>query len=144
MRITWSAELETGIRAIDRQHEELIGMLNELDDAHRAGHSHDLLNGVLQRLDSYIAFHFSTEETLLSGQPGSERHAGEHRLQHRTFIEQVAALRQSAGHDGRQAMRELVAYLNGWLYEHILKTDRQLGALLNGRAAALREQRRPA
>lgn len=144
MRITWSTELETGIRAIDRQHEELIGMLNELDDAHLAGHSPHLLDDVLQRLAGYIAFHFSTEEALLTTLPESDAHAGEHLLQHRCFIEQIAALRQTAGRDGRQAMSELLAYLNGWLYEHILKTDRQLGALLNGRAAVLREQRRPA
>lgn len=144
MRITWSVELETGIRSIDLQHEELIEMINELDDAHLAGQSQHLLDDVLQRLGSYIAFHFSTEEALLNNLPGADGHAEEHRKQHRIFIEQVAALRQTAGHDARQAMNELVAYLNDWLYEHILKTDRQLGALLNGRTAILREQRRPA
>jgi hemerythrin len=32
-------------------------------------------------------------------------------------------------------MSELVSFLNSWLYEHILKTDRKLGALLNGQLA---------
>ena len=47
MRIRWSSDLETGVRAIDRQHEELIGMLNELDAAHADGCAQAVLDDVL-------------------------------------------------------------------------------------------------
>jgi hemerythrin len=144
MRFVWSAELETGVRSIDLQHEELIGMLNELQDAHAAGSAQTVLHDVLRRLDAYIVFHFATEEALMADLPAHEAHADTHLQQHRLFIEQVSALRQQALSDGPQAMGQLVDYLTGWLYDHILKTDRKLAALLNARAAQQQDSERGA
>ncbi len=138
MRIVWSSELETGIRSIDLQHEELIGMINELDGAHLADTNQGLLKDVLQRLGSYVAFHFGTEEALMAGLPQAEEHAGEHLQQHRFFVEQLAVMRARAEGEADGATSQLVDFLNGWLYDHILKTDRQLGALLNGQLAQSR------
>lgn len=132
MRIVWSSKLETGIRSIDLQHEELIGMINELDEAHLAGDNQGLLNNVLQRLGSYVTFHFRTEEALMASLPQAEKYASEHLHQHRLFVEQLAAMRARAERESDGATSQLVDFLNGWLYDHILKTDRQLGALLNG------------
>ena len=61
--------------------------------------------------------------------------SSEHLQQHRLFIEQVGKLRAKAEHERDETMSELVSFLNSWLYQHILKTDRTLGALLNGQLA---------
>jgi hemerythrin len=135
MRITWSTNLETGIRSIDLQHQELIGMLNELDAAHTAGGDQALLADVLQRLDAYVAFHFGTEESLMASLPRTEQHTEEHLRQHYAFIEQLHQMRALAKQENPQVMLALIDYLNAWLYEHILKTDRSLGALLNSQTA---------
>ena len=142
MRFVWSAELETGVRAIDLQHEELVGMLNELQDAHAAGSAQAVLNDVLRRLDAYITFHFATEESLMADLPPQVAHAEAHLQQHRLFIEQVTQLRQQALNAGPETMGQLLDYLTGWLYEHILKTDRKLAALLNARVAQSKESAR--
>lgn len=136
MRIRWSSDLETGVRAIDRQHEELIGMLNELDAAHAGGCPQSVLDDVLQRLGTYVIFHFGTEEALMAGLPHNEEHARQHRHEHAGFIEKLAGLRAQGANDGRQTMEALIDYLNEWLYQHILKSDRELAALLNRKQAA--------
>ncbi len=136
MRIRWSSDLETGVRAIDRQHEELIGMLNELDAAHAGGCPQSVLDDVLQRLGTYVIFHFGTEEALMAGLPHNEEHARQHRHEHAGFIEKLAGLRAQGADDGRQTMEALIDYLNEWLYQHILKSDRELAALLNRKQAA--------
>lgn len=136
MRIRWSSDLETGVRAIDRQHEELIGMLNELDAAHTGGCPQSVLDDVLQRLGTYVIFHFGTEEALMAGLPHNEEHARQHRHEHAGFIEKLAGLRAQGADDGRQTMEALIDYLNEWLYQHILKSDRELAALLNRKQAA--------
>ncbi len=136
MRIRWSSDLETGVRAIDRQHEELIGMLNELDAAHAGGCPQSVLDDVLQRLGTYVIFHFGTEEALMAGLPHNEEHARQHRHEHAGFIEKLAGLRAQAADNGRQTMEALIDYLNEWLYQHILKSDRELAALLNRKQAA--------
>ena len=82
MRITWNTKLETGIRSIDLQHEELIGMLNELNTAYISGGDQSVLEDVLQRLGSYVTFHFATEESLMASLR-EEQHTEEHRRQHK-------------------------------------------------------------
>ena len=136
MRIRWSSDLETGVRAIDRQHEELIGMLNELDAAHAGGCPQSVLDDVLQRLGTYVIFHSGTEEALMAGLPHNEEHARQHRHEHAGFIEKLAGLRAQGADNGRQTMEALIDYLNEWLYQHILKSDRELAALLNRKQAA--------
>ena len=136
MRIRWSSDLETGVRAIDRQHEELIGMLNELDAAHAGGCPQSVLDDVLQRLGTYVIFHFGTEEALMAVLPHNEEHARQHRHEHAGFIEKLAGLRAQGADNGRQTMETLIDYLNEWLYQHILKSDRELAALLNRKQAA--------
>lgn len=138
MRIRWSSDLETGIRAIDLQHEELIGMLNELDVAYSGGCELAVLESVLQRLGAYAEFHFGTEESLMAMLPESDPHAEEHLRQHSGFIEQLSRIRAESSQDAPQTMGSLIDFLNEWLYEHILKNDRHLGALLSQKLAKSR------
>lgn len=142
MRIKWSSELETGIRVIDLQHEELIGMLNELDAAHSTACNQVMLDDILQRLGAYVLFHFGTEESLMANSPVTAQHADEHLRQHGHFIEKLNLLLGQAEQDAPRTMGMLIDFLSEWLYEHILKTDRKLAALLTSQAAKLREQRR--
>ena len=110
-------------------------MFNELDAAYIAGGDQSILDDVMQRLGSYVVFHFGTEESLMTSLPRTEGHAEEHLRQHKNFIEQLAQMRVQAKQDGASTMLGLIDFLNEWLYEHILKTDRCLGILLNTQAA---------
>lgn len=131
-RIVWNSSLETGIRAIDLQHEELIGMLNELADAvdHQQGDS--VSQDILRRLDAYILFHFATEENLMRGLPTAptQAHVAQHTEQHQAFIARIAALKAAAGQAPDADSEALLHYLRNWLLQHIMKTDRALAALL--------------
>lgn len=131
MRIEWSRALETGCRTIDLQHEELVGMINELHDARPETISRLRLDDMLQRLDGYIAFHFGTEEHLMAKLPGRDEHTSAHVRQHRLFVDQVSKVRAQGGEDFSQMIRDMADFLSDWLYQHILKTDRELARLLN-------------
>jgi hemerythrin-like metal-binding protein len=133
MRIEWSRTLETGCRTIDLQHEELVGMINELHDANPLQVSRLGLEDMLQRLDGYIAFHFGTEESLMAKLPSCQDHINEHLQQHRLFIDQVEKVRASGGDNVALMMREMADFLSDWLYAHILKTDCKLALILNGK-----------
>lgn len=131
MRIEWSRALETGYRTIDLQHEELVCMINELHDANPQQISRLSLDDMLQRLDGYIAFHFGTEESLMTKLPSCAEHIEAHIRQHRLFVDQVAKVRAEGGDDIALMMREIADFLSDWLYGHILKTDCQLALFLN-------------
>lgn len=137
MLIEWSPALETGVRVIDRQHEELVAMINELDTVRREGTA-DALEDIMQRLDAYIIFHFGTEEAMMAGLHQPPFMADLHCREHREFIAQFAQLRQRAMIDNRPGIDELANYLGQWIFEHILKADRSLAVMLKQRMADTR------
>lgn len=127
--------MSTGIRQIDLQHQELIDIINELDSAHLAGEAAHVLDEILPRLSAYVLFHFGTEESLISGLRGIDKHIEKHVSQHREFAEKVAALAAQRNAPGTMPgtapdLAPFLDYLKSWLVDHIMKTDRELGALL--------------
>lgn len=137
MRINWGSQLETGVRAIDLQHEELIEILNDLDAACAGNGSGNptLLEDVLSRLNTYILFHFGTEEALMADLHQAASHVEAHMQQHRAFVAYIAGMRETAQQDGPAALVSLLTYLQEWLIQHILQTDRTLAGLLGGASA---------
>lgn len=133
MPLTWNLSLATGIRQIDLQHQELIDIINDLEAAHLAGRQEQALKEVLPQLAAYVLFHFGTEEAMMNRAPQCGGHAAHHLNEHRLFAEKIAAFRARPATPSELA--ELVAYLNAWLIEHIMKTDREMASLLPGQHA---------
>lgn len=131
MRLNWTPALATGIRQIDLQHQELIDIINELEAAHVAGEQARALDEVLPRLSAYVLFHFGTEEAMMAGLRGAERHAERHTAEHREFAAEVAAVAAlRGGPDAGVDLTALLDYLKRWLLGHIMQTDRELATLL--------------
>jgi hemerythrin-like metal-binding protein len=130
MTIIWNATLETGHRQIDLQHQELVELINELTMALEAGREFDALDDILPRLSSYVLFHFGTEEMLMGTLPADNPHATGHRQAHRDFTTRVEALRAGAAAGEKLEAGPLADFLRDWLTNHIMRTDRELVALL--------------
>ncbi|HRP96718.1 MAG TPA: hemerythrin domain-containing protein [Rhodocyclaceae bacterium] len=128
MPLMWSRSLETGIREIDLQHQELLEIGNEVERRARDGGLDEAVRTLLPRLASYVLFHFATEERLVSGLPGAAAHLAAHVAEHRAFADRVGALRE--GSPGVQELLDFVDYLHGWLAGHICHADRELAALV--------------
>ena len=135
--ILWKDSYLTGIDRIDEQHKVLVNTLNEANARpSRPGVNltRKLLDQITRDLLSYAIYHFETEEALMleydyGGRSSAE--AEKHRLEHRRFSQQVVALRDGIG-DGRLVTREeLFAFLNDWLLNHVLHTDRDFCQFLN-------------
>lgn len=133
MPLTWNLSLATGIRQVDLQHQELIDIINDLEAAHLAGRQEQALQELLPQLAAYALFHFGTEEAMMKKSAEYGGHIARHLGEHRAFTEKVAAFRARPVIPAELA--ELVAYLNAWLVEHIMKTDREMASLLPGQHA---------
>jgi hemerythrin-like metal-binding protein len=133
MLLTWNSNLGTGIRQIDLQHQELIEMINELEVAYLDGHDDNALNRLLPRLTSYVVFHFGTEEGMVRKFAAGTLHAEHHLGEHRKFTQKIAEMKEMPGTDKHLALGGLVDYLKSWLLEHIMKTDKELGKLIQAR-----------
>lgn len=133
MRLTWNSSLATGIRQIDLQHQELIEMINELEVAHLESYDDNALNRLLPRLTSYVVFHFGTEEGMLRKFAAGTPHAKHHLGEHSKFTQKIAAMKETPDISQHQSITELIDYLKSWLLEHIMKTDKELGKLIQAR-----------
>lgn len=130
MRLIWTPDLETGIRQIDLQHQELIEIINEFEATLEAGDDGRAMDDLLPRLAAYVAFHFATEEAMIPGVPGGASHKALHTEQHQDFSERVTKLKSMPGHELRREMRAMLEYLKQWLVDHIMQTDKQLARLI--------------
>lgn len=131
--ILWNDSYLTGIDRIDDQHKVLVNTLNEVNARLAVCVTRDLLQQITRDLLSYAIYHFETEEALMKDYDYAGLSAAEnekHRNEHRSFSQQVVALREGL-RDGRLVTREeLLSFLNNWLVNHILNTDKHLGAFL--------------
>ena len=132
-RLTWNSTLETGVRMIDLQHQELIELINELEIEHEHGRDDAALKNILPRLTAYVLFHFSTEEDLMANVMASDPHAIRHVEEHREFAEKVALFKTDRCIDPIRTLVQLLAYLRSWLVEHIMSTDKELGEYILSR-----------
>jgi len=127
--LTWNDSYLTGVARIDEQHNVLVNTLNEANSRLAVGVTRELLDHITRDLLSYAIYHFETEEALMEEYGYAALSAADaetHRREHRGFSQQVVALREGL-RDGRLVTREeLLSFLNNWLLNHILATDKDL------------------
>jgi hemerythrin-like metal-binding protein len=127
----WSDMLSVGVRAIDQQHQTLVGILNDLGDVVLGRDDAWDESVVLSKLLAYTENHFAFEEGLMRriGYVAQDAHEQEHRA----LFQQVGDLMARAADGQHAGPQELLMLLRDWLSSHIMGTDRALGQALNQR-----------
>lgn len=132
MTMVWSSSLATGIREIDLQHQELIAIINDLEQASRDGKRDAVLGDILPRLKAYVMFHFATEESMMKNASIPFEHFSAHEAGHQEFSNRIKSWSSDA--DVPASLEDFADYLNTWLTSHIMKTDMELATLLRQRS----------
>lgn len=129
----WEDKYSLHIAEIDRQHQKLFALFNELYDAMQQGHGTEVIDKVLTSVVDYTAYHFAFEEKLLK-EAGFKEEAA-HRAEHGKLAEQAKLLAQrlrSAGGDPTVVIATL-KFLGDWLARHILVSDKSFAPFLIAR-----------
>jgi hemerythrin-like metal-binding protein len=129
----WGPMLQIGYADIDAQHERLVGLVNQLDDAMRAGHGRDVVGQVLDDLIQYTVHHFAFEERLMDQYEISSSAA--HKAEHKTLMADVTSFKATFDAGSAAVSTELMSFLRNWLSNHILKTDKALAKELLAKGA---------
>ena len=124
----WSSTYSVGISSFDRHHKHLIGLINKLYDAMRAGKASQELDSLMIGLIDYTQFHFTSEEKLLSqyGYPNYPKHLAEHEAFKAKVIDFQGKLRQ--GQIGISV--QVAEFLKDWLVNHIQVEDKKYSPFL--------------
>jgi hemerythrin-like metal-binding protein len=120
--LTWTDAMSVGHPDIDRDHQALCALINQL--VHAEGrHCRDTVGRILDELAAYVAIHFEREEAYMraGGFPGLTAHIAIHR----SLTLRVAEVRSeflSGFHYGLG--NTVLDFLTTWLMQHILKEDK--------------------
>lgn len=131
--IVWNDTLVTGIDKIDEQHQILVSLFNEANTKLTNNNSAEFLEQITRDMLSYALYHFETEEELMQkcGYIEDKIEDGEiHIRQHRSFSAKVVAVRNDIKAGILISREDLLSFLNNWLIDHILNTDKRLAAFL--------------
>ncbi|HPF70865.1 MAG TPA: bacteriohemerythrin [Candidatus Krumholzibacteria bacterium] len=124
--LDWNTSLSVDVSEMDAEHKKLIGLVNALNDAMKAGKGKDELDRIFNELARYTQSHFASEERYMQkvGFPGLEKQKAEHQA----LLKQVTAFK--ADYDAGKAMVtvKLMGFLRDWVRNHIQKSDKEYGA----------------
>ena len=127
-----TADLLTGIEKIDNQHRKLISWANFLTFADADTTDHKVTE-TLDNLQSYVAYHFQTEEEAMDKYDYANLE--KHKNQHVRLMNEVNELLSRA--KGKEAdkgtLADLQYLLTDWINLHIMKWDQPFAAFLQGK-----------
>lgn len=124
----WTEAYSVHVATLDRQHQSFFDTINELNAALAAGQGAAAMEGVLRKLNHYVATHFAAEEALMQkhGFPGLPTH----RAEHEAFAQKVAKYLEDFKASEIGPPVSLLLLLQSWMKEHILKTDKAYSEFL--------------
>ena len=121
MQIEFDERIRTGIPEIDEQHQRLVQIYNELDDAFREGRANRQMSEILARLYDYTKTHFEHEERLLEECAWPD--LAQHQFEHRRLAERLRSFVVRHRRSGERVSAEVVEFVRRWVVSHIMDCD---------------------
>ena len=119
-KFVWTDKYVIGIPEIDKQHLQLVELINKVIDSHHGGVSHQKLAEMINAMVDHATFHFTFEERL-------QEHAGypflkAHQKSHVQFAKRIAEF-QSRFNAGEDIVKYIDGLLVEWLTDHFKHDD---------------------
>ncbi len=126
--ITWSDIYSVNIEEIDKQHKQLIDIINKLFNAFSEGTAEAIIPEIIEELTDYTQSHFKTEEELFIkyNYPDTKKHKDKHS----EFINKVGIWTKNYNNNLSNIPYEMMDYLKKWLLQHILEEDKSYSKFL--------------
>ncbi|MDO8836632.1 MAG: hemerythrin family protein [Vicinamibacterales bacterium] len=121
--LEWTDNLALHVDEIDRQHQELLAIVNDLGAALADGRDRESVSWALAALSACSLCHFDFEDALLEGQgcPG----AHERTLKQRIFVRTLGEFRASYARGQVGLSMTVMDFLAGWLKDHVTGADQR-------------------
>ncbi len=123
--ITWKEFYSVGDPSIDAQHQQIVGIINDLFDAMEKKSAQEVVKPILDRLVKYTFEHFKHEEEVMAAAEYPD--LVEHKALHDKIRQKTLDLQENAdfvtGHN-------LLAFLKDWWLGHIQTEDKKYAPYL--------------
>ena len=129
--IKWDNNYSVNVSEFDNQHQKLVEMINELNDAMREGKAKDVLGKIIDGLLDYTGVHFSNEEKYFAQFVYPDTFS--HKKEHNDFVKKVTEFKQGFDNGRLMLSMEIMNFLTDWLINHIQKSDKKYSSFFNGK-----------
>lgn len=121
--LCWNEKFSVGIDEIDRQHKQLMNLINNIDEEISKGGSYAQFAPIVEELVSYTRQHFAYEEKLLKANqcPDFEQHQQSHLLLYKEILDWQKKVQNC----NQTQLKELMTMLKLWFPSHILIADKK-------------------
>jgi hemerythrin len=124
----FEVEYLVGVEALDRQHKQIMDLLNELNGSVAAQSPRSAHLDLLARLVNLTKAHFATEEQIL--RVHSYPRYLRHKAAHEGLARNLAELREQIVRRERELNLEYVDLMQLWLVDHFREFDLDYGKFL--------------
>jgi len=122
-KMNWATELSIGNKNIDKDHEKLIEIYNDLVDLIVLNQSREEFAKILSKMTDYTLKHFKKEEAYMKQFKYPK--LKEHRKLHNDYRYKVAMYNVDLLGTNPPNPQEIIDYLGKWWRNHILNNDKQ-------------------
>ena len=132
--IEWNATYSVDIPSIDSQHQLLVSMIGQLQEAMLDGRAREVVVPLIAAMNKYAAFHFGYEEELLAahGYPDLKRHHEQHAI----LVDELGEIEQKYSSGRLNAGGPLLQFLRSWLVDHICDHDKEFSGFLKSKGVS--------
>ena len=129
---SWKPEYSVRIAELDRQHQRMFRIVQELQRSIMAGNGQAVVEAAMERVVNYTIEHFATEENFMDecGFPGTAAH----RVEHNVLTMEISKLQKEHEAGKTDAVAKLLDFLQRWQVEHILKRDMEYAKFFAAKA----------
>jgi len=129
--LNWSDEYSVNIKEIDRQHMQLLELINNLHSGMKEGKGKAILGSVLDELVKYTEYHFDFEEKLFTKHGYPE--AASHKNLHVDLVKKVIQYKTDFDSGKTVLTMEILNFLKEWLLKHIANSDKKYSVYLKSK-----------
>ncbi|MDY0201327.1 MAG: bacteriohemerythrin [Bacteroidales bacterium] len=117
----WNSAYSVNVVSIDKDHQVIFGLLNELYNAVAAGKGGTAVHDVVKSLVKYAQRHFRREELLMeqAGYPYLKNHIALHEY----FEQSVFKYAKQLTENSEGITIEVLSFMRDWLIQHIQGVD---------------------
>ncbi len=130
--VDWNPKYSVGVAQLDREHQQLFALINELHAAMIQGKGREVVGRTVTGLMTYVATHFRSEERMLEAARYAELAA--HQAEHRAFAAKCANMHERIQAGDLALTIELLNLLKNWLTAHIQQNDQKYAPALAEKA----------
>jgi len=122
--LSWKSEYSVGIESVDHEHQEMIGMINEMYKELQGRKDADSIEHFLGDIHMTISAHFALEERVMRQSGYGEYEA--HKEDHEELLDQIRDMMDAYDANANHGLSLLQEQLSDWFANHFSTFDARL------------------